>query len=236
MLLLVVITLMIRIFSSKNKNGVVAYCSKSVCKFIKESIIESLGIFDFNVFSFIFGLFLVTLSCNYIGIIPIFGEPTVDINTTMALGTCSFVYVQYQGIKAKGLSYFKKYFSPIFIMLPINIIQQLAKIASLSFRLFGNMLGDNIIWELLMGFLQFAWFIYIPITIASISFLFFYHRFYLVNQKKYSKLASIAFWLISWLAVLQCFFGLFQGFIQAYVIALLTNTYIANERAEGDGH
>jgi len=70
--------------------------------------------------------------------------PTNDINTTVALALItSFVYF-YAGLSKKGLGYFKRYVKPFPLLLPINILEDFTKPLSLSFRLFGNVLADEI--------------------------------------------------------------------------------------------
>ena len=55
------------------------------------------------------------------------------------MGRCT-----YGGFKKKGLGYFKRYISPTPILLPINILEDFTKPLSLSFRLFGNVLADEL--------------------------------------------------------------------------------------------
>jgi F-type H+-transporting ATPase subunit a len=70
--------------------------------------------------------------------------PTNDINTTVALSLLtSFMYF-FAGISKKGLGYFKRYLEPTPILLPINILEDFTKPLSLSFRLFGNILADEL--------------------------------------------------------------------------------------------
>jgi F-type H+-transporting ATPase subunit a len=91
-------------------------------------------------------LFLFLLTSNWLGIIPHLEEPTKDLNTTLGLGLMGFVIAHYAGIKSKGFkAYAKEYFQPIFFMMPLNLIGELAKIVSISFRLFGNIMGGSII-------------------------------------------------------------------------------------------
>lgn len=71
--------------------------------------------------------------------------PTNDINTTVALALLtSFAYF-FAGFKKKGLNYFKRYISPVPFLLPINILEDFTKPLSLSFRLFGNILADELV-------------------------------------------------------------------------------------------
>jgi F-type H+-transporting ATPase subunit a len=73
-----------------------------------------------------------------------FAAPTNDINTTVALALLtSFAYF-YAGLSKKGLGYFKRYIQPLPLLLPINILEDFTKPLSLSFRLFGNVLADEL--------------------------------------------------------------------------------------------
>lgn len=105
-------------------------------------------------FPFISTLFLFIFGCNWTGAIVPWkliilpeGElaaPTNDINTTVALALLtSFAYF-YAGLRKKGLGYFKRYLEPTPILLPINILEDFTKPLSLSFRLFGNVLADEL--------------------------------------------------------------------------------------------
>ena len=67
-----------------------------------------------------------------------------DINTTVALALLVSVFYFYAGLKKKGLGYFKRYLQPTPILLPINILEDFTKPLSLSFRLFGNILADEL--------------------------------------------------------------------------------------------
>ncbi len=91
-------------------------------------------------------LFLFLVLCNWLGIIPHLEEPTKDLNTPLSLGLMGFAISHYVGIKTKGFkAYIKEYFEPMFFMMPLNLIGELAKIVSISFRLFGNIMGGSII-------------------------------------------------------------------------------------------
>jgi len=91
-------------------------------------------------------LFMFLAACNWLGIIPFLEEPTKDINTPLSLGLLGFFIAHYSGIRTKGLkTYLKHYLEPFFIMLPLNIVSELANVVSISFRLFGNIMGGAII-------------------------------------------------------------------------------------------
>jgi len=101
-----------------------------------------------TVFLFIFG-------CNRAGaLIPWklieipegeLAAPTNDINVTVALALLTSLTYFYAGLSKKGLGYFNRYVSPTPILLPINILEDFTKPLSLSFRLFGNVLADELV-------------------------------------------------------------------------------------------
>ena len=133
-------------------------------------------------------LFMFLLLSNWLGIIPHLQEPTRDLNTPLSLGLMGFVIAHYAGIKTKGWKvYLKAYLEPIFFMMPLNVIGELSKVVSISFRLFGNIMGGSII-------------------ILVVSYLTY----------------SIVF-----PPLLNAFFGLFVGTIQAFVFTMLTLVYIS---------
>ena len=99
-------------------------------------------------------LFLFILCSNLLGIVPGFVSPTSNINTTLALALVAFFSYHFMGLRAKGLRYFKDFLGPIWwmapLMLPLEVISHLARILSLSFRLFGNIRGDEIVVGILV--------------------------------------------------------------------------------------
>lgn len=77
--------------------------------------------------------------------------PTNDINTTAALALLTSLSYFYAGLERKGLGYFKRYVSPVAYLLPINILEDFSKPLSLSFRLFGNILADELVVGVLVS-------------------------------------------------------------------------------------
>jgi F-type H+-transporting ATPase subunit a len=237
MVILAITVFFIRIMITQYKNPQVSIIVKMIYKYTSQAIIESLGFFDTEVFNFILGVFFFTTFCNIVGVIPGIGEPTTDINTTLAIGVSCFLFAQYQGLKYKGFGYFTKFFSPVFILFPLNVIGQLAKIASLTFRLFGNILGGAIIWGLIQGTLQSISYIYL--SIAGLGVLLIILNDYYQWDKGNKQLESFFGYLViltSIVPALQFLFGICEGIIQAFVVALLTNIYIASERSKDGGH
>ncbi len=121
-----------------------------------ETIVESMDSFvegnmgkKFKYFgNWFFGVFAFILLSNLSGLLG-FRPPTADLATTAALALTTFVLIHFMGIFTAGKGYFKGYLEPIPFLLPLNIISELATPVSLSFRLFGNILGGSIIMGLI---------------------------------------------------------------------------------------
>ena len=91
--------------------------------------------------------------------------PTNDINTTVALALLTSISYFYAGLNKKGLNYFKRYVQPAIFLLPINILEDFTKPLSLSFRLFGNILADELVVGVLVALVPFI----IPIPIMLLG-------------------------------------------------------------------
>lgn len=91
--------------------------------------------------------------------------PTSDINTTIALALLTSLAYFYAGFRKKGLGYFGNYVQPVPFMLPFKIIEDFTKPLSLSFRLFGNILAD----ELVVGVLVLLVPLFIPLPVMALG-------------------------------------------------------------------
>ncbi len=92
--------------------------------------------------------------------------PTNDINTTVALALLTSLAYFYAGLRKRGLGYFLKYIEPTPILLPINILEDFTKPLSLSFRLFGNILADELVVAVLV--LLVPLFVPLPVMILGL--------------------------------------------------------------------
>jgi F-type H+-transporting ATPase subunit a len=105
-------------------------------------------------FPFIATFFLFIMFCNLIGLLPGFLSPTSNINTTLSLALCTFVYTHYLGIKYHGAKYIKHFLGPIPalapLFFPIEIIGHFARVLSLTLRLFGNIMGEDLVLAILL--------------------------------------------------------------------------------------
>jgi F-type H+-transporting ATPase subunit a len=100
-------------------------------------------------------LFLFILISNWIGFIPsamhpgasgeILPAPTSDINLPLAMATLVIVWVHIESIRARGLKgYFGHYGQPFKALVPINVIEEITKPVTMTFRLFGNLFSGGL--------------------------------------------------------------------------------------------
>lgn len=205
-LLIVAAVLFIGRYFLTKKESIGWWITLSAVQFFVDLTKQSLPTFSFRHFTFITTTFCFVFACNIVSIIPGMEEPTTDLNTTLALGIASFLYTQWATIGAIGLwMYIKGYFSPFFIMMPLNVVGKFATVISLSFRLFGNIFGGSIISSIYFGAIKGRFFLEIIGLVTGINLL-----------------------IIS-------FFGIFEGFLQAFVFAMLSLTYLSIA-LQGEGH
>ncbi len=100
------------------------------------------------------GLFI--FFANIMEIIPGFEPPSGNINFTLTLALIVFIFYNFEGIRKNGLKEYLAHFAgPVKIlsplMFPIEVVSHFSRVISLSFRLFGNIKGDDLfVWVLLM--------------------------------------------------------------------------------------
>jgi F-type H+-transporting ATPase subunit a len=106
-------------------------------------------------FPFIATIFLYIFACNLLGLIPGFFSPTANINTPLSMAICTFFLTHIIGIKFHGVKYIKHFLGPSWALAPllfiIEMIGHLARMLSLSVRLFGNIFGKEKILGILFG-------------------------------------------------------------------------------------
>ena len=122
-------------------------------------------------FPIIATLFIYIATCNLLGLVPGFYPPTASIYTTVSCAIPVFVFTHFIGVKYHGIKYVKHFLGPVWwlipIILPIEIIGHLARILSLSFRLFGNITGHELVLAILF-MLAGAFFAPLPIMAMGI--------------------------------------------------------------------
>ncbi len=116
---------------------------------------------------------------NIVGVIPGFEAPSSFLDFTLALALVVFFYYNFEGIRKNGVvAYFKHFLGPVWwlywLMFPIEIVSHISRIISLSFRLFGNVKGDDMF---LMVLLMLAPWLLPMIPFALLLFMAFLQAF-----------------------------------------------------------
>ncbi len=115
-------------------------------------------------------VFIYVFTCNIVGLIPGFFPPTASLNTTLSCALPVVIFTHIIGLKVHGVKYIKHFLGPVWWMVPliflIEIIGHTARILSLTFRLFGNIMGH----ELVLGILfSLAGLFFAPLPIMALG-------------------------------------------------------------------
>ena len=120
---------------------------------------------------FLAPLFVFILLANYSGLIPgvgttpYFKAPTSSLSVTVGLSICTFIFIQASAIRAGAKHYVKHFLTPI---VPLLLLDEIIKPASLSLRLFGNIFGEETVLENLYELLPIG----APLIMMALSILF----------------------------------------------------------------
>lgn len=189
----------------KNEKSLVRWVVLQYVVTFKDLIQQSIKSCSITNLAMIGSFFTFILMCNTIQFIPWLEEPTKDLNTTLALGLLSFLFVHGSSIRTKGLwHYIQHYFEPFFLMFPLHVIGAISSIISLSFRLFGNIFGGFIISSLYSSAISGS-----------------------VISQTFGLLSGANF-------IILLIFGIAEGLIQAFVFTMLTLTYLSMEISPED--
>jgi F-type H+-transporting ATPase subunit a len=122
---------------------------------MEEFMVDITGEEGRKFFPLIATVFLYIATCNLLGLIPGFYPPTASINTTVSCALTVVIFTHVIGIKFHGPKYIKHFLGPIWWLSPliliIELIGHLARILSLSIRLFGNITGHELVLGILFA-------------------------------------------------------------------------------------
>lgn len=109
---------------------------------------------------FLIALALFILFCNLIGLIPGFESPTSTPAVPLGCALCAFVYYHWQGFKNAGLGYPKRFLGSVWwlswLILPIEIFGNLARLMSLTIRLFANIFAGDMVTAVFFSLIPIA--------------------------------------------------------------------------------
>jgi len=147
--LLLVYFVAVRASLSIEKPSGVQHLAEITHEFIgeqSESIIGH-GHERFSSYLTVIGLFI--LLANLMGLVPGFESPTANPVVPLGLALVTFIYYHYHGIRANGFGYIKQFLGPVWwlywLLFPIEIISHVARVLSLTVRLYANMFAGDLV-------------------------------------------------------------------------------------------
>lgn len=146
---LIVLFLLVRSRLSVDSPGGLQHAFEWVEDLVQSQSNEIIGHHSEGYTPFLASLGLFILVCNLIGVIPGFESPTAVPIVPLGCAICAFVYYQTQGFKHAGIGYLKHFVGPMPalapLMLPIELISHMARVLSLTIRLFANMFAGDMV-------------------------------------------------------------------------------------------
>lgn len=148
-LFLIVLFGLVRSRLSVDRPGALQHVFEGAHGFIEGQSHEIIGHHSEGYTPFLMALGFFILFCNLIGVIPGFESPTAVPVVPLGCAIVAFVYYQAQGFKHTGPAYLKHFAGPMPalapLMIPIEIISHLARVLSLTIRLFANMFAGDMV-------------------------------------------------------------------------------------------
>jgi len=141
---------------SRDNPGPMQHVLEDLVGGLKDLLRDIIG-HDGDKYIYIIGAYTVFIFlCNIFGLFYFLQPPTSNPNTTFALSISSFLYFNYQGIRAQGVLHYLKHFAgPVWwlapLMFPIEMVGNFARMLSLGMRLFGNIFGEHTATGIFMG-------------------------------------------------------------------------------------
>jgi F-type H+-transporting ATPase subunit a len=146
---LLILFLLLRSRLSVERPGALQHVFEGMEGFIQGQSNEIIGHHSEGYTAFLATLTLFILFCNLIGVIPGFESPTAVAVVPLGCAICAFVYYHTQGFKHAGIGYVKHFAGPMPalapLMVPIELISHLARVLSLTIRLFANMYAGDMV-------------------------------------------------------------------------------------------
>jgi F-type H+-transporting ATPase subunit a len=177
--------------------------------FIFDLVDDAVGSDGRRYYPLFLGLFLFILVSNLVGLVPGLSSPTANLSTTAALALVVFGTTHVMGVKKHGLLRYLAHFSagvPWYLkplMTIVEVISELARPLSLSFRLFGNLLAKEVL-----------------LAILAFLVVFLYHAGGVIDTT-----LTIVPLLLRPLVILL---GLLVGFLQAFIFTVLAISYVGS--------
>ena len=147
--ILLVFFLMVRASLSVESPGGLQHMFEGIHGFVEGQNRDVIGPHSERFTPFLVALGLFILLANLFGVVPGLESPTGSPVVPLGLALCAFAYYQYQGLRQNGIGYLKHFLGPMWwlspLMLPLEIISHLARVMSLTIRLYANMFAGDMV-------------------------------------------------------------------------------------------
>jgi len=125
-------------------------------EFVNEQLESNVGHDGHKYLGIVGTLAVFLIACNLLGLIPGLMSPTSNVNVPAGCAVVVFLYYQFQGLRKQGLvPYVKHFMGPVWwlapLMLPIELISHFARPATLTIRLFANIMAEELVIAIFFG-------------------------------------------------------------------------------------
>ena len=146
---LLVVFIMVRSSLSVESPGGLQHMFEGINGFIEGQSRDVIGHHSERFTPFLVTLGLFILIANLFGVVPGLESPTASPVVPLGCAICAFIYYQFQGFRASGAGYLKHFLGPMWwlspLMLPLEIISHLARLMSLTIRLYANIFAGDMV-------------------------------------------------------------------------------------------
>jgi len=140
---------LVRVSLSVESPGAVQHLAEMTNEFVSDQAESIIGHGHERFVAYLVVIFVFILLCNLLGLIPGLESPTASPVVPLGLALVTFVYYHYHGIRANKAGYIKQFLGPVWwlapLMLLIEIVSHLARILSLTVRLYANMYAGDLL-------------------------------------------------------------------------------------------
>lgn len=141
--------LVVRFSLSVEKPGAVQHLAEMTNEFVSEQGESVIGHGHERFTGYLTALVLFVLLSNLVGIVPGLESPTANVVVPLGIALITFIYYQFHGIRENGFAYAKQFIGPVWwlswLFIPIEIISHLARVLSLTVRLYANMFAGDLV-------------------------------------------------------------------------------------------
>ena len=148
-LVLIAYFILVRVSLSVEKPAAVQHLAEMTHEFVSEQSEQIIGHGSERFVSYLTALLLFILLANLMGIIPGLESPTANAVVPLGFAIVTFIYYHFHGVRSNGWAYAKQFMGPVWwlypLLIPIEIISHLARVLSLTVRLYANMFAGDLV-------------------------------------------------------------------------------------------